>query len=178
MSRVDLVVPDLGSFDEVPVIDVLVKPGDVVEVDTPLITLETDKAAMDVPSAAAGKIVEVTIKRGDKVSKGSVIARIEAEGAAAGAGAAASSGDGAGAKTTNVSAASGASASAAGGSSGAEPTAQSGNRDRDRAAKATTGAATAPRADQSNPQQRTAVRPESGGDTVRMPLPDMSAPVR
>jgi pyruvate/2-oxoglutarate dehydrogenase complex dihydrolipoamide acyltransferase (E2) component len=54
VSRVDIVVPDLGSFSDVPVIDVLVKPGDAVEVDTPLITLETDKAAMDVPSTAAG----------------------------------------------------------------------------------------------------------------------------
>ncbi len=52
MSKVDLVVPDLGGFDEVPIIDVLVKVGDTVEVDTPLITLETDKASMDVPSQA------------------------------------------------------------------------------------------------------------------------------
>ncbi len=56
----------------------LVKPGDAVEVDTPLITLETDKASMDVPSTAAGKIAEVTVKRGDKVSKGTVIVRVEA----------------------------------------------------------------------------------------------------
>jgi dihydrolipoamide dehydrogenase len=82
MSRTDLTVPDLGNFDSVEVVDVLVKPGDSVEVDTPLITLETDKASMDVPSTAAGKIVEVPLKRGDKVSKGTVIARIEAESAA------------------------------------------------------------------------------------------------
>ncbi len=83
MSKLDLVVPDLGGFDEVPIIDVLVKVGDSVEVDTPLVTLETDKASMDVPATGAGKIVEVTVKRGDKVSKGSVIARVEAAGAAA-----------------------------------------------------------------------------------------------
>jgi dihydrolipoamide dehydrogenase len=83
MSKVDLVVPDLGGFDEVPIIDVLVKAGDSVEVDTPLITLETDKASMDVPATSAGKIVEVTVKRGDKVAKGTVIARVEADGAAA-----------------------------------------------------------------------------------------------
>ncbi|MFO7275969.1 MAG: dihydrolipoyl dehydrogenase [Pseudomonadota bacterium] len=77
MSRIDLTVPDLGNFDEVPVIDVLVKPGDTIEVDAPLITLETEKATMDVPSTAAGTITEVLVKRGDKVSKGTVIARLE-----------------------------------------------------------------------------------------------------
>jgi dihydrolipoamide dehydrogenase len=81
VSRIDIVVPDLGGFDEVPIIDVLVKPGDVVEVDTPIVTLETDKASMDVPSSAAGKVVEVPVKRGDKISKGTVIARLEADGA-------------------------------------------------------------------------------------------------
>jgi len=85
VSRIDLIVPDLGSFADVPVIDVLVKPGDAVEVDTPLITLETDKAAMDVPSTTAGKIVEISIKRGDKVSKGTLIGRIETDGAGAAA---------------------------------------------------------------------------------------------
>ena len=72
MSKIDLVVPDLGNFDEVAIVDVLIKVGDKVDIDTPLVTLETDKASMDVPSASAGKIVEVTVKRGDKVSKGSV----------------------------------------------------------------------------------------------------------
>ncbi len=71
VSRRDLVVPDLGDFKDVPVIDVLVKVGDSIEVDAPLITLETEKASMDVPAAAAGKIVEVLVKRGDKVSAGS-----------------------------------------------------------------------------------------------------------
>ena len=77
MSRVDLVVPDIGSAHDVDVVDVLVKPGDVVEVDTPLVTLETDKASMDVPSTSAGTVAEVLLKRGDKASAGTVIARVE-----------------------------------------------------------------------------------------------------
>jgi len=85
MSAIDLVVPDIGNFDAVPVVDVLVKPGDTVEVDTPLVTLETDKASMDVPSTAAGKVAEVLVKRGDKVSKGTVIARLAGAAAAASA---------------------------------------------------------------------------------------------
>jgi dihydrolipoamide dehydrogenase len=83
VSRTDLVVPDLGSFSEIPVVDVLVKAGDVVEVETPLVTLETDKASMDVPSTAAGTIAEVLVSRGSKVSKGTVLARIESRATAA-----------------------------------------------------------------------------------------------
>ena len=78
MSVQDIKVPDLGSFKDVPVIDVLVQPGDVVEVDTPLLTLETDKATMDVPSPIAGTVEAITVTRGAKVSTGSVIARIAA----------------------------------------------------------------------------------------------------
>ena len=83
MSRVDLIVPDIGNFADVLVVDVLVKQGDSIEVDTPLVTLETDKASMDVPSTSAGTVAEVLLKRGDKVSKGSVIARIETNSQAA-----------------------------------------------------------------------------------------------
>ena len=87
---VDLSVPDIGNFTDVDVVDVLVKPGDTIEVDAPLVTLETDKASMDVPATAAGRVTEVLLKRGDKVSKGSLIARLEAQaGARAGAAAAA-----------------------------------------------------------------------------------------
>jgi dihydrolipoamide dehydrogenase len=90
VSRVELLVPDIGNFHDVEVVDVLVKAGEAVEIDTPLVTLETDKASMDVPSTAAGKLAEVLVKRGDKVSKGSVLARVEtADGAAQPAGAAA-----------------------------------------------------------------------------------------
>jgi dihydrolipoamide dehydrogenase len=75
----EIVVPDLGNFAEVPVVDVLVQAGDRVAIDTPLITLETDKASMDVPSTASGTLVEVLVRRGDRVSKGSLIARVESE---------------------------------------------------------------------------------------------------
>ncbi|MEJ0087602.1 MAG: dihydrolipoyl dehydrogenase [Pseudomonadota bacterium] len=77
MSRIDLTVPDLGNFDEVAVVDVLVKVGDVIEVETPLVTLETDKATMDVPSTAAGTVTEVLVQKGGKIAKGGLIARVE-----------------------------------------------------------------------------------------------------
>lgn len=77
MSLVDLIVPDIGNFHDVPVVDVLVKAGDTIEVDASLVTLETDKASMDVPATAAGEVAQVLVKRGDKVSKGSLIARVQ-----------------------------------------------------------------------------------------------------
>jgi dihydrolipoamide dehydrogenase len=77
VSRV--VVPDLGDFKDVEVIDVLVKPGDTVQLESPLITLETEKATMDVPSSAAGVVKSVAVKKGDRVSKGSVILEMEGE---------------------------------------------------------------------------------------------------
>jgi dihydrolipoamide dehydrogenase len=73
-----VVVPDLGDFKDVEVIDVLVKPGDTVQLETPLITLETEKATMDVPSSAAGVVKSVVVKKGDRVSKGSAIIEVEA----------------------------------------------------------------------------------------------------
>ena len=79
MSRLELRVPDLGNFSDVAVVEVLVRPGERIDVDAPLVTLETDKASMDVPAIAAGTIVEVLVKPGDKVSKGSLIARLEAQ---------------------------------------------------------------------------------------------------
>jgi dihydrolipoamide dehydrogenase len=77
VSRV--LVPDLGDFKNVEVIDVLVKPGDTVQLESPLITLETEKATMDVPSPAAGVVKSVAVKKGDRVSKGSVIVEVEGE---------------------------------------------------------------------------------------------------
>ncbi len=71
--RITVSVPDLGDFKNVEVIDVLVGAGAEIAVDSPLITLETDKAAMDVPSTAAGRIVELSVKKGDLVSKGDPI---------------------------------------------------------------------------------------------------------
>ena len=85
MSRIELTVPDIGNFQDVDIVDVLVKAGDAVEVDTPLVTLETDKASMDVPSTAAGTVTEVLVQRGDKVSKGSVLARLDSAASAAAA---------------------------------------------------------------------------------------------
>jgi pyruvate dehydrogenase E2 component (dihydrolipoamide acetyltransferase) len=78
----DITVPDLGDFKDVEVIDVLVKPGDQIDVDTPLLTIETEKATMDVPATAAGTVTSLALKKGDRVSKGSVIGQIEAKGAA------------------------------------------------------------------------------------------------
>ena len=77
MAKVDVKVPDIGDFKDVPVIEVLVKPGDVVTVDQSLVTLESDKAAMDVPSSVAGKVAEIVLKVGDKVSMGALVARVE-----------------------------------------------------------------------------------------------------
>ena len=74
---VDVKVPDIGDFAEVPVIEIFVKPGDSVKVDDALLTLESDKATMDVPSSAAGVVKEVLVKLGDKVGEGHVIVRLE-----------------------------------------------------------------------------------------------------
>jgi len=82
MSDVQVKVPDIGDFKDVPVIEVFVKPGDTVAVEDPLVTLESDKATMDVPAPAAGKVKEIKVKVGDKVSEGSLIVVLEAEGAA------------------------------------------------------------------------------------------------
>src|SRR6188768_2568381 len=77
MARTTVVVPDLGDFHDVEVIEVLVKAGDEVALEAPLITLETDKATMDVPSTAAGRVAEVPVKKGDRVSKGSPVIVVE-----------------------------------------------------------------------------------------------------
>lgn len=82
----DITVPDLGDFKDVEVIDVLVKPGDQIDVDTPLLTLETEKATIDVPATAAGKITSLALKKGDRVSKGSLIGQVESQAANAGSG--------------------------------------------------------------------------------------------
>ena len=87
MERLEIRVPDIGDFRDVPVIDVLVKPGDAVRKEDALVTLESDKATMDVPSTHSGTVVEVRLKVGDKVSQGSAIAVLEVAGAPAAAGA-------------------------------------------------------------------------------------------
>ena len=79
-QTIEVRVPDLGNFSDVAVIDVLVKPGDKVEVDTPLITLETEKATMDVPSTAAGVVETVHVAKDGKVSEGSLVVTLRAAG--------------------------------------------------------------------------------------------------
>jgi len=74
----DILVPDIGDFDSVDVIEVLVSPGDTVDVESPLITLESDKATMDIPSPVAGTVTEVRIAVGDQVSQGSLVAVVTA----------------------------------------------------------------------------------------------------
>ena len=122
MATSILKVPDIGDFHDVEIIEVLVKPGDTVAVEQSLITVESDKASMEIPATAAGTIVEMKVKLGDKVSQGSDIAVIEAAGegaAAAPAAAGASSGAAAGASAGAAGAGSAASASAGSGASGA-----------------------------------------------------------
>lgn len=83
MSVKDVLVPDIGNFDSVDVIDVLVAPGDTVEADDSLITVESDKASMDIPAPEAGVVKEVKVAIGDSIAEGSLIITIEAGAAAA-----------------------------------------------------------------------------------------------
>ena len=137
MSRVDLVVPDIGNFHDVPVVDVLVNVGDNIEVDAPLVTLETDKASMDVPATAAGRIAEVLLKRGDKVSKGSVIARVE---------------------------------------NNSQAGAPAGEAAASTPAAAVVGSAPAAKSPPAPAPSPPAAKPEAEGDTVRMPMPNLTKP--
>ena len=82
-NTLTITIPDIGDFKDVPVIEVLVKPGDVVEKETSLITLETDKASMEVPSPQAGIVKTIQVKVGDKVSQGSAILTLELSAVAA-----------------------------------------------------------------------------------------------
>jgi len=87
MSAIEVKVPDIGDFTDVPVIEIFVKPGDSVKAEDSLVTLESDKATMDVPAPAAGVVKELKVKVGDKVSEGSVILVFEFAGSASVAGA-------------------------------------------------------------------------------------------
>src|ERR1700728_576818 len=82
-NQTEVLVPDIGGFKDVSVIDVLVKDGQQIEKETPLITIETEKAARDVPAPVAGRIAQVKLKQGDKVSEGSLILLLEPSAAAA-----------------------------------------------------------------------------------------------
>jgi len=103
MSTIEIKVPDIGDFKDVPIIQVFVKPGDAVKAEDPLISLESDKATMDVPSPAAGTVKDIKVKVGDKVSQGKVILVLDA----------AAGGDGAKAPSAAPAGGNGASAAAA-----------------------------------------------------------------
>ena len=82
MPTIDIQVPDIGDFDEVAVIELLVKPGDTVKTEQSLITVESDKASMEIPSSHAGVVKELKVMLGDKVKQGSIVLTLEAAGAA------------------------------------------------------------------------------------------------
>src|SRR6218665_1042392 len=83
MSIVEVKVPDIGDFKEVEIIELMVKVGDTIKVDQSLITVESDKASMEIPSSAAGVVKEIKVKVGEKVAEGSLVLLLEADGAAA-----------------------------------------------------------------------------------------------
>ena len=95
-GAVSVAVPDIGDFEDVPIIEILVSPGDTVAVDDPLLTLESDKATMDVPAPVAGTVGDLLVKIGDKVSQGIKLLTLSPSGKS---GAASDGGGGAPART-------------------------------------------------------------------------------
>jgi len=85
MALVEVKVPDIGDFKDVEIIEVLVKPGDTIKAEQSLLTVESDKASMEIPSSTAGVVKEMKVKLGDKVSEGTLVLTLEAEGGAAAA---------------------------------------------------------------------------------------------
>ena len=83
MSEIQVKVPDIGDFSDVAVIELLVKPGDTVKVEQSLITVESDKASMEIPSSHAGVVKSLAVNLGDKISEGSLILTLEADASAA-----------------------------------------------------------------------------------------------
>jgi len=116
---VEVRVPDMGNFKDVAVIDVLVKPGETIEPEAPLVTLETEKATMDVPSTAGGVVEKVHVAKGGKVSPGDLVVTLRSDAAADSPGGAAAPGGGAGASTGGAGAAGGTAAASTAGSAGA-----------------------------------------------------------
>ncbi|MFL5376947.1 MAG: dihydrolipoyllysine-residue acetyltransferase [Myxococcales bacterium] len=104
MSMVEIKVPDIGDFKDVPIIQVFVKPGDAVKQEDPLIALESDKATMDVPSPAAGTVKDLKVKVGDRVSKGNLILLLDSAAEAKAAPSGPSGGNGQSAATTQAAA--------------------------------------------------------------------------
>ena len=82
---IEVKVPDIGDFADVPVIELFVKVGDTLKVDDPIVTLESDKATMDVPSSIAGVVQEVLVSLGSKVTEGSVLVKVAASASTAAA---------------------------------------------------------------------------------------------
>ena len=74
---IEVKVPDIGDYKDVPVIEVMVKPGDTIEKEQSIVTLESDKATMDVPSSHSGVVKEVRVKVGDTISEGAVVVLLE-----------------------------------------------------------------------------------------------------
>jgi dihydrolipoamide dehydrogenase len=79
MAMIEIKVPDIGDFDEVAVIELLVKAGDSIKAEQSLITVESDKASMEIPSSHAGVVKQLRVKLGDKVKEGSVVLVLEGE---------------------------------------------------------------------------------------------------
>ena len=82
MAIIEVKVPDIGDFKDVAVIELLVKPGDTIKVEQSLVTVESDKASMEIPSSAAGVVKELKVKLGDTVNQGTLLLLLEGEGAA------------------------------------------------------------------------------------------------
>ncbi len=122
MAMIEIKVPDIGDFDEVAVIELLVKPGDTIKSEQSLITVESDKASMEIPSSHAGVVKELRVKLGDKIKEGSVVLVLEGE-----ASDTASAGSGA-SSVAAVSATTASQANAATNSSAVTASVESGNR--------------------------------------------------
>ena len=164
MSAIDIVVPDIGDFSDVEVIEVMVKEGDEVAAEQSLITVESDKASMEIPCTEAGRIVSLTVKLGDKVSKDSVLGKLEVGAAAP----AASAGASAAPATAPVAAPAQTAAPAASASQAAPAQA---------AASAAASTAAAPAAPQAG-APRTPAAPAELVDGAIRPLPHASPSVR
>ena len=78
-DQIEIRIPDIGDFEDVEIVEILVGPGDRVEVDEPIISIESDKATMEVPSPVAGEILELRVSLGDSVSEGTVLALVAVE---------------------------------------------------------------------------------------------------
>jgi pyruvate dehydrogenase E2 component (dihydrolipoamide acetyltransferase) len=171
-SLIDIKIPDIGEFHDVDVVEVMVKPGDHVGVDDSLITIESDKATMEVPSPQAGIVKSVKVKLGDKVSEGSAIIELEAEGASAGEDGASSDGKSVEAKPLEVQSAK-ATAAPANGTGNKLPA-------KERPALTVVGGrgeTAAAEPEPSAPVARSA-EPEDGDETTGKPRPHASPSVR